>query len=75
MTTPTTPAQSCALASFSIDGINAHEIVRTLDVDFGIFTVVRKLKDRTVVRVTPNLYNSTDDLDRLLEAIDALARS
>ncbi|MEO0582023.1 MAG: aminotransferase class V-fold PLP-dependent enzyme [Bacteroidota bacterium] len=69
VTTPRSASQSCALASFKIEGIEAKEVVRRLDQDFGVFTVIRRLKQDTVVRVTPNLYNVKRDLDRLLEGI------
>ncbi|MEL6625941.1 MAG: aminotransferase class V-fold PLP-dependent enzyme [Bacteroidota bacterium] len=69
VTTPTDAAQSCALASFKVEGVEAKEVVRRLDEDFGVFTVIRRLKQDTVVRVTPNLYNVKKDLDRLLEGI------
>ena len=71
--TPQSPAQSCALASFSIEDREAEEVVDVLDSKFGVFTVIRRLKDRTVVRVTPNLYNSVSDMDSLLEGIEHLS--
>ena len=71
--TPKSQAQSCALASFSVEGKKAEVVVDVLDSEFGVFTVIRKLKGRTVVRVTPNLYNSVSDLDRLLEGIEHLS--
>lgn len=75
LTTPLEPEQSCALASFKIEGVKAKDIVKQLDEKFGVFTVIRKLHNDTVVRVTPNLYNNTGDLDRLLEGVDSIARS
>ncbi|MGD1957657.1 MAG: aminotransferase class V-fold PLP-dependent enzyme [Fulvivirga sp.] len=75
ITTPLDAQQSCALASFKVEGVTAKDVVKKLDDKFRVFTVIRKLHDDTVVRVTPNLYNSTDDLDRLLEGIEAITKS
>ncbi|MEM7109615.1 MAG: aminotransferase class V-fold PLP-dependent enzyme [Bacteroidota bacterium] len=75
ITTPLDPAQSCALASFKLEGTEAKEVVKRLDEEFGVFTVIRRLPNEMVVRVTPNLYNSTGDLDRLLEGIETLTNS
>jgi selenocysteine lyase/cysteine desulfurase len=74
ITTPVQPDQSCALASFKIEGWEAQDVVNQLDSEFGVFTVIRNLKDQQVVRVTPNLYNTTSDLDRLLEGIDTISK-
>ncbi len=73
--TPDDPAQSCAIASFRIEGLDSNEVVRQLDEKFGVYTVIRKLKDDVVVRVTPNLYNGTKDLDVLLDGLGKLSRS
>jgi len=73
--TPQAAGSSGAIAAFSIDGLSADDTVKRLLDDHGIFTVKRKLKDREVVRVTPNLYNSTADLARLLEGLQALAKA
>ncbi|MEM1408412.1 MAG: aminotransferase class V-fold PLP-dependent enzyme [Bacteroidota bacterium] len=75
ITTALDVKQSCALASFKIAGVEAKEVVRQLDEKFSVFTVIRKLHNDTVVRVTPNLYNSMDDLDRLLEGIEIITKS
>ncbi len=75
ITTPMDKEQSCALASFKMDGVHAKDIVKQLDENFNVFTVIRKLYNDTVIRVTPNLYNSTKDLDRLLEGLTAISKA
>lgn len=72
VTTPTAPDRSCALASFKIEGLGAEETVKKLYKEFKVFTVIRQLEDEQVVRVTPNLYNITKDLDKLLEGLEQL---
>ncbi|MCI4670990.1 MAG: aminotransferase class V-fold PLP-dependent enzyme [Bacteroidia bacterium] len=74
ITTPLGSEQSCALASFRLDGVPAEKVVERLDKEFNVFTVIRRLHNSNVVRVTPNLYNSTKDLDRLLEGIASISR-
>jgi selenocysteine lyase/cysteine desulfurase len=75
VTTPQSKEQSCALASFKVEGMESARLVQRLDEEFNVFTVIRRLKDDTVIRVTPNLYNTTDDLDRLLEGLAVISKS
>ncbi|MES3024108.1 MAG: aminotransferase class V-fold PLP-dependent enzyme [Pseudomonadota bacterium] len=71
--TPSDPNRSCAIATFSIDGLPAPEVARRLLSDYGIFTVVRKIDGDEGVRVTPNLSTSIAELDLLVAAIGSLA--
>ena len=75
VTTPTASERSCALASFKIAGMDTKEVVRRLYDEYGVFTVIRYLPNDEVVRVTPNLYNGTTEVDRLLEGIMNLAKN
>ncbi len=72
--TPADPAQSCAIASFRMKGMDSYDVARILDEKFGVFTVIRHLKEDVVVRVTPNLYNGTKDLDVLLDGLQQMSR-
>lgn len=74
MNTPSDPQRSCAIASFGMEGYTSAEVVKHLYDRFGVFTVGASLEDRQVVRVTPNLYNSTEDLDKLLDGILSLSK-
>ena len=74
ITTPLQRDRSCALASFRIEGQDARQTVENLYERFGIFTVIRYLEEEEVVRVTPNLYNHTGHLNRLLEGLSALSK-
>ena len=73
MNTPEQADRSCAIASFTLKDFNAAQLVKALYDDFGVFTVGAELEGRQLVRVTPNLYNTTADLDRLLEGIYAFS--
>ena len=57
-----------------MEGYTSSEVVKHLYDRFGVFTVAASLEGREVVRVTPNLYNSTGDLDQLLEGILSLSK-
>ncbi len=76
--TPDDPALVGAITGFRLHGRGDRAangaIARTLHDEFGIFTVVRSgLAKGDCVRVTPALYNSAADADRLAEAITAIA--
>jgi len=76
--TPDDPGMVCALTSFRLHGDGSREgnqeIARILTEEFGIFTVARSgLAQGDCVRVTPALYNTPDDAERLVEALRVLA--
>lgn len=67
------PEYSCALGTFSIDGIDVGEIGSRLMADYQIHTTSIKWENINAVRVTPHVYTTTRDLDRLIEAILKMA--
>ncbi|MEP5613151.1 MAG: aminotransferase class V-fold PLP-dependent enzyme [Cyclobacteriaceae bacterium] len=75
ITTPSDPTRSCAIASFAIEGMKTEDVISGLLEKHNIFTVIRHLEDQDVVRVTPNLYNNTGEMDALLEGLKDLASS
>lgn len=64
-----------AVALFSIEGKKPQEIEAALFKDFGIHTVAIDWENVHGVRVTPNLYTSLLDLDKLVKGINSLAKS
>ncbi len=72
---PRDARRRCAIASFGIDGMAARDVAARLMADHRIYTVVRRLGDTDVVRVTPHLYTTPAELDALVAAIRALAAS
>ena len=76
--TPNDPALVGAITSFRLHGngdeaFNAR-LARTLTEEFGIFTVARSgIAKGDCVRVTPALYNTPADADRLVAALRTLA--
>lgn len=65
------------IASFRLKGQNSIQQVQQLQLrlekDFGLFTVVRKgLASGACCRVTPQVFSSADELERLVKALDQL---
>lgn len=64
--------QSCAIANISIDGKKPEEIAAVLFNKYKIHTVAINWQNIHGVRVTPNVYTSTRDLDKLVSAIKSM---
>jgi selenocysteine lyase/cysteine desulfurase len=60
---------SGALALLKIDGFTPQEVSKELMTKYGIHTVAIVRESVYGVRVTPNVYTLTKDLDRLISAI------
>ena len=69
------PKYSCGIASFSIDGWNGSDICDRLFESKKTFATPIQYEKLNCVRVSPNLYNSTWELDRLVDGIAEIARS
>jgi selenocysteine lyase/cysteine desulfurase len=68
------PKYSCALSNIKIEGMTAAEIDQALWRDHKIHTVGIKYEGIDGVRITPNIYTSLSDLDRLVTAIEEIAK-
>lgn len=69
------PDYSGAIALLKIDGKTGQEVSTALMNDHGIHTVAISHDLASGVRVTPNVYTLTSDLDRLVEAVKVIAMS
>jgi len=69
------PEYSCALGTFSIDGMDVGETGSKLMADYQIHTTSAKWENINAVRITPHVYTTTRDLDRLIDAILKIASS
>jgi len=69
------PEYSCALGTFSIDGMDVGDVSTKLMVDHQIHTVSIKWENVNAVRVTPHVYTTTKDLDRFIDAVMKIAAS
>lgn len=69
------PQYSCAIASFSIDGWDGGDINTKLFDDKKIFVTPIVYEKLNCVRVSPNIYNSVWELDRLVDGIAEIAKA
>lgn len=69
------PEYSCALGTFSIDGMDVGDVANKLMGEYQIHTVPIKWENVNAVRVTPHVYTTTKDLDRFIDAVMKIATS
>jgi selenocysteine lyase/cysteine desulfurase len=69
------PEYSCALGTFSIDGMDVSDVATKLFTDYQIHATSIKWENVNAVRVTPHVYTTTKDLDRFIEAVHKIAAS
>lgn len=67
--TPHSEDLSGAICLCSIDGIDSKDLAQLLDKKYRIHVVAINWENLNGIRVTPNVYTVTDDLDRLVFAI------
>jgi len=72
MMIPDAPERSCGIAAFRVKDMDAKEVAAWLFEEHRIFTVATVAAGAGVVRVTPHLYNSTDDMEKLVAALRRL---
>lgn len=68
-------ANTCALFNFGIEGMDAGPVHNALFRSHKVHTSPIKWEKVNGPRVTPHVYTSLYELDRLVEAIDGAARS
>ena len=64
----------CAIGLVSVDGKTPAELENYLFVNYKIHTVGIVWENISGVRITPNVYTSTKNLDRLVEGITNFAK-
>ncbi|MFT3845012.1 MAG: aminotransferase class V-fold PLP-dependent enzyme [Lacibacter sp.] len=71
---PKTKHAYCGISSIAIEGKKPGEVSASLMNKFKIHTVAIDWENIHAVRVTPNVYTSQKDLDRLVTAVREIAR-
>lgn len=71
--TPKAPQRACAIATVGIDGVAPKALAKELLEQHRIFTVAIDGVGVRGVRVTPQLYTTTEELDALVLALRAIA--
>ena len=67
------PEFTCGLGNFAIEGIEPADIQKKLLNQYRIYTISINWENIHGVRVTPNVYITTQDLDKFIEAVDEIA--
>jgi selenocysteine lyase/cysteine desulfurase len=71
--TPADPAMSAGIVMFFIDVKNARGVMERLYGKHSVSALAVPAGGRTLVRYSPNIYNSLDELDLAAHAVAALA--
>lgn len=72
--TPVDPQRSCGIANVGVEHMKPHDLAKTLLEEFKIWTVAIDHENVKGCRITPNVYTTTDELDRFVDAIQNLAK-
>lgn len=67
------PEYSCAICGVSIDGMTPQEVDGALFTKYKIHTTSIVIENIKCVRITPHVYTSIADMDRLVKAITEIA--
>ena len=65
---------ACAICGVSVDGMTPGELDSTLFSDYKIHTVGIVWENISCVRITPHVYTRIQELDKLVMAIDTIAK-
>src|SRR3989441_2833152 len=68
--TPYDPAQSCGLASVAVEGMDVNKLVTYLWDKHRIIVTPIVHKEFSCVRVTPNVYTTTAEIDRFGDVME-----
>ncbi|KPK87353.1 MAG: aminotransferase V [Bacteroides sp. SM23_62_1] len=67
------PEFACGLGNFAIEGMEPADIQKKLLSQYRIYTISINWENIHGVRVTPNVYITTKDLDKFIEAVHEIA--
>lgn len=70
---PKSTQLACAIANIAIEGKKPEDVAAELFNKYRIHSVAINWENIHGVRVTPNVYTSTKDLDKLVKAVKAMA--
>ena len=71
--TPLVEGRSCGIANVGITGILPADLAKRLMDEHKVFTVAINYANVQGCRICPNVYTTTEELDRFVEAIKKLA--
>ena len=73
--TPLDPAQSCGLATFSVDGVDHGKLGQHLWNKHRIIVTPIEYANCKGIRVTPNVYTTLREVDLFCEAVEEVLRN
>ena len=73
MNTPSDPKRTCGIANVGVQGMKSADLAKVLLDKYKVFTVAIDGALVHGVRVTPQVYTSTGELDRFVAALKELA--
>ena len=71
--TPLDPGRHCGIGNVGVEGLTPKQLETRLLEEFGIYTVGIDTAGVHGVRVTPHVYTSEAELERLVKALETLA--
>ncbi len=71
--TPLDPGRHCGIGNVGVEGLTPKQLETRLLAEFGIYTVGIDTAGVHGVRVTPHVYTSEAELERLVKALETLA--
>lgn len=73
LNTPSDPARTCAIANVGVEGMTPADLAKTLFDKYKVWTVAINNAGVRGVRVTPQLFTTTAELDVLVKALNELS--
>ena len=73
--TPSDPALSAGLTTFSVGSVPMHNLAKVIRARSGIYLIPMPVGDLNAVRVSTHIYNSTKQVNDLIEAVRHVAEN
>ena len=76
LNTPADPARTCAIANVAVEGVSPGDLARRLMDEHRIWTVAISRPEAGIegVRITPHVFTTTSELDKLVSALAQIAQ-
>jgi len=73
--TPIESFRNCGISNVGVKGLSPSDLAKKLMLDFKIFTVAIDYANVKGCRITPNVFNTLNDLDQLIGALNKISQS
>ena len=73
--TPIESFRSCGISNVGVKGLSPSDLAKKLMLEFKIFTVAIDYANVKGCRITPNVFNTLNDLDQLIGALNKISQS